>query len=98
MNEHSITAQPVTSLRADNLARGLKVARPDVILESELAHNEPRLLEQDHPKPQILFTQPRDGADREPPYYSVSHEVNLSIRSDAGSRSRQLILFSLGVS
>ena len=29
MNEHSITAQPVTPLLADNLARNLKVARPD---------------------------------------------------------------------
>src|SRR5450432_413767 len=29
MNEHSITAQPVTPLPADNLARTLKVARPD---------------------------------------------------------------------
>ena len=29
MNEHSITAQPVTALPADNLARSLKVARPD---------------------------------------------------------------------
>ena len=29
MNEHSITAHPVTPLPADNLARTLKVARPD---------------------------------------------------------------------
>ena len=29
MNEHSATSQPVTPLPADNLARGLKVARPD---------------------------------------------------------------------
>ena len=29
MNEHSITAQPVTPLPSDNLARNLKVARPD---------------------------------------------------------------------
>ena len=29
MNEPSITAQPVTPLPADNLARSLKVARPD---------------------------------------------------------------------
>ena len=29
MNEHSVTAQPVTPLPADNLARSLKVARPD---------------------------------------------------------------------
>jgi quercetin dioxygenase-like cupin family protein len=29
MNEPSVTAQPVTSLPADNLARKLKVARPD---------------------------------------------------------------------
>jgi quercetin dioxygenase-like cupin family protein len=29
MNEHSITAQPLTPLPADNLARNLKVARPD---------------------------------------------------------------------
>ncbi len=36
MNEHSITAQPVTSLRADNLARGLKVARPDT--DESLSH------------------------------------------------------------
>ena len=30
MNEHSITAQPVTPLPADNLARSLKIARPDL--------------------------------------------------------------------
>jgi hypothetical protein len=29
MNEHSATAQPVTRLLADNLARNLKIARPD---------------------------------------------------------------------
>jgi len=29
MNAHSVTAQPVTPLPSDNLARSLKVARPD---------------------------------------------------------------------
>src|SRR4030081_3382263 len=29
MNAHSITTQPITPLPADNLARSLKVARPD---------------------------------------------------------------------
>jgi quercetin dioxygenase-like cupin family protein len=29
MSEHSVTSQPVTPLPADNLARSLKVARPD---------------------------------------------------------------------
>ena len=29
MNKHSITTQPITPLPADNLARSLKVARPD---------------------------------------------------------------------
>ena len=29
MNEHSITTQPVAPLPADNLARDLKIARPD---------------------------------------------------------------------
>ena len=39
----------------------------------------------------------RDGADREPQFYPAFHEFNPSIRSDARSRSRQLIFFSLGV-
>ena len=42
-----------------------------------------------------LFTQPRDGADREPPYYPASYDFKLSIRSHARPRSRRLISFSL---
>jgi len=40
---------------------------------------------------------PSNGADREPPYYPPFHEFNPSILSHTRSRSRRLILFSLGL-